>query len=160
MDDEVLEWLADSVASNLSARSADNSQALVDTELSHDVPGSPRAKDAEPGPTRLSSSYGELIPLAGGEPIRLTKDHLHIGRMVECDVKINAGNVSGVHCDLMLADGFWYARDLHSSNGTKVNGKRLALDESKRLEPGDILAVAKHEFQIRYQPRQLGATSF
>jgi len=40
------------------------------------------------------------------------------------------------------------------SNGTKVNGTRVT---EQRLEPGDVLTVAKHQFEIVYEPAKLGA---
>ena len=52
-------------------------------------------------------------------------------------------------------DGYWYVKDLGSSNGTKVNGSRVS---EQRLEPGDTLSVAKHEYEVNYEPAKLGAT--
>ena len=43
-----------------------------------------------------------------------------------------------------------------SSNGTKVNGSRVS---EQRLDPGDTLSVAKHEYELNYEPSKLGATA-
>ncbi|HEX6987699.1 MAG TPA: FHA domain-containing protein, partial [Planctomycetaceae bacterium] len=40
-------------------------------------------------------------------------------------------------------------RDLGSRNGVKVNGERV---DSKWLQPGDEVSIAKHRYEIRYTP--------
>lgn len=98
--------------------------------------------------------YGELIPLGGGDPIPLFKPNLLVGRRESCDIVLRFSNVSARHCELTLSGGYWYVRDLNSSNGIKVNGARV---EEKRLDPGDVLSVAKHRYEIKYSPVECGA---
>lgn len=98
--------------------------------------------------------YGELIPTGGGDIIPLLKDKLLIGRREGCDIVLDFTNVSGKHCRLEIKDGYWFVEDLGSSNGTKVNGNRVT---RKRVDPGDILGVAKHFFTMQYVPAELGA---
>lgn len=100
-------------------------------------------------------TYGELIPLGGGDPIPLLKKSLLVGRRESCDIVLRFPNVSAHHCQLTLMNGYWYVRDLQSRNGVKVNNIRVTDD--KRLDPGDNLAVAKHRFQMSYSPADLGA---
>ncbi|MCS7237184.1 MAG: FHA domain-containing protein [Thermoguttaceae bacterium] len=100
--------------------------------------------------------YGQLNPVGGGDPIPLLKTTLLIGRRETCDVVLRFPNVSAHHCELFLKDGYWYVRDLDSRNGTRVNGTRVT---QKRLDPGDILAVASHKYRIDYSPQELGAVS-
>lgn len=99
--------------------------------------------------------YGELQPLGGGDPIPLLKTSLTVGRRESADIVLRFPNVSGNHCELSIVDGYWCVKDLGSSNGTKVNGSRVS---EQRLEPGDTLSVAKHEYEISYEPAKLGAT--
>ncbi|MCE9632188.1 MAG: FHA domain-containing protein [Planctomycetia bacterium] len=99
--------------------------------------------------------YGELLPLGGGDPIPLLKPSLKIGRRESADIVLRFPNVSGIHCELTLTDGYWTVTDLRSSNGTKVNGTRVT---EQRLQPGDKLGIAKHMFEIAYEPARLGAT--
>jgi adenylate cyclase len=98
--------------------------------------------------------YGELIPVGGGDDITLLKAEINIGRRESCDIVLRFPNVSAHHCQLNLVDGYWYVKDLGSSNGIKVNGVRC---QEKRLDPGDTLAVAKHQYEIKYSPTELGA---
>jgi len=99
--------------------------------------------------------YGELQPLGGGDPIPLLKTSLTVGRRESADIVLRFPNVSGNHCELSLVEGYWYVKDLGSSNGTKVNGSRVS---EQRLEPGDTLSVAKHEYEVNYEPAKVGAT--
>jgi pSer/pThr/pTyr-binding forkhead associated (FHA) protein len=46
--------------------------------------------------------------------------------------------------------------DLRSSNGTKVNGTRVT---EQRLQPGDKIGIAKHTYEISYEPAKLGASA-
>ncbi len=99
--------------------------------------------------------YGQLIPVGGGDVIPLLKTHLLVGRRESCDIVLRFSNVSAHHCELNLQDGYWFIKDLKSRNGTKVNGIRIM---EQFLEPGDLLAVAKHKYEVQYSPNELGAT--
>jgi adenylate cyclase len=98
--------------------------------------------------------HGELIPLGGGDPIPLLKKNLMVGRRESCDIVLRFSNVSAHHCQLVCNGGYWYVKDLKSRNGVKVNGVRVT---EKRLDPGDELAIAKHRYDVRYSPYDLGA---
>ena len=98
--------------------------------------------------------FGELIPQGGGDSIPLLKKNLLVGRRESCDVVLRFANVSAHHCQLMIVSGYWYVRDLKSKNGVKINGVRVA---ERRVDPGDTLSIAKHNYEIRYSPMELGA---
>ncbi|PHS16943.1 MAG: adenylate cyclase [Blastopirellula sp.] len=103
----------------------------------------------------MAGKFGELVPVGGGDPIPLLKDILIIGRRESCDIALRFKNVSSHHCTLFVKHGYWFIRDENSRNGTKANGKRL--ESEKRLDPGDILSIAKHEYEVSYEPVNLGA---
>jgi adenylate cyclase len=92
---------------------------------------------------------GELVPIGGGDPIPLLRSPLLIGRRSRCDICLDYPNISSQHCELELDSGYWQVRDLHSTNGVKVNGQ---LVEVQVLMPGDTLTIAKNEFEVVYQP--------
>ena len=98
--------------------------------------------------------YGMLVPVGGGDPIPLLKDRLVVGRRESCDIALTFPNISGQHCRLSLEQGYWFAKDLGSRNGTKVDGKAVV---RKRLDPRCKIAFAKHEYRIEYSPLELGA---
>ena len=99
--------------------------------------------------------YGELQPLGGGDPIPLLKTTLLVGRRESADIVLRFPNVSGHHCELTLVNGYWNVKDLGSSNGTKVNGVRVT---EQRIAPGDKLSISKHDYEVSYDPTELGAS--
>lgn len=92
---------------------------------------------------------GQLLPVGGGDPIPLLKPKLLVGRRTRCDICLDFPNVSSHHCELEYRSGYWHARNLSNSNGTKINGERIF---EKFLQPGDTIAFAKHAFEIDYTP--------
>ena len=99
--------------------------------------------------------FGTLVPQGGGDPIPLLKKNLLVGRRESCDIVLRFSNVSAHHCQLFVNGGYWYVRDKNSRNGVKVNGLRVTSE--KRLDPGDTLAVAKHNYEVSYSPVEFGA---
>jgi len=66
-----------------------------------------------------------------------------IGRATGADFIVDAPLVSRVHCRLtVLPDGSLEVRDLDSTNGTFINGRRI---ETARLVSGDRLGVGRVE---------------
>jgi len=101
--------------------------------------------------------HGELVPTGGGDPIPLRRGVLTMGRRETCDISLRFPNISGLHCELSYKDaGYWYVRDLGSTNGIKVNGQRVL---QRALRPGDELGIAKRKYAIQYNLTASGATS-
>ena len=96
----------------------------------------------------MTQKLGELIPCGGGDPIPLMKTTLLVGRRNHCDITLHFPNVSSQHCELTFENGYWKVRDLGSANGIKVNGSRC---DTKWLQPGDIVTVAKHRYEIQFE---------
>jgi adenylate cyclase len=92
---------------------------------------------------------GKLVPLGGGDEIPLVRDRLVIGRRDSCDICLKFPNVSAMHAELTFKEGYWFVKDLNSTNGTKVNGHRIV--GQKLLRPGDELEIAKRKFRIEYE---------
>lgn len=92
-------------------------------------------------------AHGELVPVGGGDPIPLIRETLTVGRRETCDICIRYPNVSGLHCELTFRKGYWYIRDLGSTNGIKVNSTRVL---EKLLHTGDEVSIAKRRFTIDY----------
>jgi CheY-like chemotaxis protein len=70
-----------------------------------------------------------------------------VGRHPTCDYRINNPMISRHHCALSLRDGRVWIEDLHSSNGTRLNGEPL--QGARPLEDGDQLDLALLPFRVR-----------
>ncbi|MFP2901851.1 FHA domain-containing protein, partial [Corallococcus sp. 4LFB] len=68
---------------------------------------------------------------------------LTLGRSPSCDIPLEDDQVSRRHAQLFLdtVAGQVRLRDLGSTNGTLLNGQRLALQEEAVLRPGDRMRV-------------------
>ena len=90
---------------------------------------------------------GELVPVGGGDAIPLLRAKMTVGRRESCDICMRFPNVSGLHAELTFRDGYWYVKDLNSTNGVKVNGTRIV---EKLLRPNDEIIIGKRRYQIDY----------
>ena len=71
--------------------------------------------------------------------LRLGDGVTSLGRHDDCIIRIKSSQVSRRHCELLEVDGRLTVRDLGSSNGTFVNGKRVLGQQV--LKVGDELTV-------------------
>jgi hypothetical protein len=98
--------------------------------LTADLPAPPPARLA-----RMRSWFGPRslgLPPAG----ELLHARLVIGRSSGCQLVVADDTVSRRHAELFVEEGRWLLRDLDSSNGTWVNGRRIVEAE---VRPGDVL---------------------
>lgn len=77
--------------------------------------------------------YGRVIPLIGSA--------ITLGRGNTNDVELPDRAVSRQHCRLESVDGKWRILDLHSVNGTTVNGQPLA--RARMLLSGDQIRIGE-----------------
>ena len=89
-----------------------------------------------------------LVSPDGQTTISLKNDITVVGRKQGvCDVFLDRGNVSKLHCLIIKTDGLLLVRDLGSTNGTLVNGQRVSRGA---LLPGDELSFASLTFQVQF----------
>ena len=62
-----------------------------------------------------------------------------IGRSRDCDVVLSDQNVSRHHAEVRPSGGSWTVRDMGSTNGVKVNGRRIQGAQS--LKRGDTIEL-------------------
>lgn len=90
---------------------------------------------------RLRETRPTLLVLAGpvlGARLALSGAPTVFGRSPDCDVTLPDEGISSRHFEIALGpDGRFVVRDLGSTNGTLVNGERIAGERT--LEPGDRL---------------------
>ena len=68
-----------------------------------------------------------------------------IGRSAGAQFIVDAALVSRIHCQLTATANSLHVKDLDSTNGTFVNGKRVT---SAELSEGDTLAVGRLELIV------------
>ncbi|OOG23733.1 hypothetical protein B1C78_10595 [Thioalkalivibrio denitrificans] len=68
-----------------------------------------------------------------------------IGRAPHNDIVLGDRAVSGRHASVHLAQGQAVLRDLKSTNGTQVNGRRIT---THTLSDGDVIAIANYRITV------------
>jgi hypothetical protein len=98
-----------------------------------------REPDHRRGSARLRYEGKTTVLTAGGGVI---------GRSRDCDVQLQDQNVSRRHAEVRPSGGSWIVRDLGSTNGVKVNGRRIQGPQS--LKRGDTieLGTARVTFEL------------
>jgi EmrB/QacA subfamily drug resistance transporter len=103
------------------------------------------AQPAQPAPTYApSGSEGQLTILTGpgaGSTAVVVGNSATIGREPECDLQVLDSEVSRVHAKVTVRDGVAVIDDLHSSNGTYVDGERIL--ERQTLAPDDRIQIGE-----------------
>ena len=88
--------------------------------------------------------------VADGERSReiiLSQPKFHVGRRSTCNLRLTWPTVSGLHAEFIVAADILFLRDLGSTNGTFVNGRRIRADTL--LSEGDIIHFGGVEFRLR-----------
>ena len=96
--------------------------------------------DRAQAPRKLEAppTSGRAMLVGAGRRRVLSKGQVVLGRSREADIVVDDPNVSRRHAELRGDDGAWTVRDLGSTNGIKVNGRRV---EQASLSPGDDLVL-------------------
>ena len=94
-----------------------------------------------------AAAAGRAMLVSHDKRTVLSGSRLLIGRSRDCDVTVDDPNVSRRHAELRNEDGRWIITDLGSTNGVKVNGRRV---EQAALEPGDelVFGLARMRFEL------------
>lgn len=75
---------------------------------------------------------------------------LNVGRASDNELTLNDGSVSKIHAALLMtAEGTLLVADTGSTNGTYINGRRIAYGESRLIEDGDVIGFGDVEVRLR-----------
>jgi hypothetical protein len=100
---------------------------------------------AAPQPRR----FLEIIDATGGSRRVPLRPPLTIGRLAPSDIVLNSGDISRIHCRIDEDGAYLAVTDLHSTNGTFVNGRKIAgatvLKTGDRLEVGSYVLAYQEE---------------
>lgn len=92
---------------------------------------------------------GRLVRIAEGEVnagFDLGQASINLGRGAENSIVLTGSKVSRQHAQLIWLDSGWEVVDLHSTNGTFVNGERV---ERRHVLPGDTIQIG--DCLLRYE---------
>jgi hypothetical protein len=81
---------------------------------------------------------GQALLVGGGRRNVLSGSRVVVGRSREADIVLQDPNVSRRHAELRRDEGGWQVVDLGSTNGIKVNGRRV---DHQPLSPGDEITI-------------------
>ena len=94
----------------------------------------------------------QLVVVQGrsaSQTLKIGATVMTVGRQQDCQLRIASSQVSRRHCQIFEKKGLLLVKDLGSSNGTLVNGKKIA--DQRVLEPGDELTVGSVKFRVERQ---------
>jgi pilus assembly protein CpaF len=98
--------------------------------------------------------FSVILTERGGPTQRLDFDseEITVGRVDENDICLPKGNISKKHTKIVVKDGKIIVLDLKSTNGTYVNGKKLAGPQV--IQPSDTVYIG--DFILNVEPPELG----
>ncbi|WP_411137285.1 FtsK/SpoIIIE domain-containing protein [Streptomyces sp. C10] len=130
-------------------RAAIGEPPLIDgAVLSLQSPGPAPAHGLPHGSARLRIISG---PDAGGVHL-LHGGQIRIGRSADADVPLDDPDVSRLHCAVTVEpDGSVSVADLHSTNGTAVDGTDLD-ERPAPLRPGTLLRIGESALRLQSAP--------
>ncbi len=94
---------------------------------------------AEPLEERARTRAQSALLLMGGKRLVVGPAGVTLGRSRQSDVLVEDPNVSRAHAEIRPRGGSWVLTDLGSTNGSRLNGRRLEGPEV--LKPGDEIEL-------------------
>src|SRR3954465_6896948 len=102
------------------------------------------SRSARPDSTMFAIVISEK---GGGERRELFDKHeINVGRVQGNDLMLPKGNVSKRHARLLFRDGRFIVTDLKSTNGTYVNGRKIA--QATIVREGDKIYIGDFVLRI------------
>ena len=77
--------------------------------------------------------------------LKIDQNEIIIGRDETSDIQIDNIAVSREHATIIKGPNYYFIEDMHSKNGTFVNGKKI---NKKFLKVDDEILIGKHSLQI------------
>jgi len=94
----------------------------------------------------MSSNF-KLKRISDDEEFEVSEISLLVGRSESCDIKVAEGHPSREHARVAERNGAVLVEDLHSTNGTFVNNKRIEV--STMLDVGDVVKFGGEAFSVQ-----------
>jgi FhaA, N-terminal domain/FHA domain len=114
-----------------------------------DLAAARRQQQAAASPRRLRLRDASGLDLELDPEVEVVR----IGRAADNDVVLASTNVSRYHAQLRSVESSWLVYDLTSTNGTWVDGHRLASGEPRLVRAGSKLRLGDHDMEIAVKAR-------
>jgi len=121
-------------------------------------PSDPPTRESEPiDPTSLlpavrrtpTASGALALKLEDGRRFRVLGETVTLGRALDNDIVISDGRVSRYHAEIVADAPGHTVRDLGSTNGTSLAGRRI---DQERLCDGDVIGLGGFRIEVRIAP--------
>jgi hypothetical protein len=96
-------------------------------------------RHSEPLEERARSRADTALLVLGGKRMVVGPAGATLGRSRKCDIVVDDPNVSREHAEVRPRGGSWVLRDLGSTNGSSINGRRT--EGAEVLKPGDEIEL-------------------
>jgi hypothetical protein len=96
-------------------------------------------RHSQPLEERARSRAETALLVLGGKRMVVGPAGATLGRSRKCDIVVDDPNVSREHAEIRPRGGSWVLRDLGSTNGSSINGRRT--DGAEVLKPGDEIEL-------------------
>lgn len=96
---------------------------------------------------KIQATTGEFA----GQSITIDQDML-VGRHQDANIVLQSAEISRRHAALLLKEQGLFVQDLNSSNGTFINGERVAGEA--QLQSDDVLAFASLQFAVLHEAEE------
>lgn len=83
------------------------------------------------------------------EPVSFEGPRIVIGRGASCDLRLPDASVSARHASIRAHNAGWVIVDEGSTNGTRLNGEKLAVHSPRRIDTGDVLTLGRLELVVK-----------
>ncbi|HEV2708426.1 MAG TPA: FHA domain-containing protein [Pyrinomonadaceae bacterium] len=124
-----------------------------------------RRRAAEGGPPIPSASISKpqdvsitariTLPTGTNEAVLAFRPggrRMNVGRVADNDLHLDHPSVSKIHAALVMnREGTLLVADTGSTNGTYINGRRIAYGESRQIEEGDVVGFGDVEVRFKRQ---------
>jgi len=81
-----------------------------------------------------------FLPDSSNLTHELSEQRVTLGRVADNDLQIEDESISSHHAEFVEQEGEFFLRDLHSTNGTLVNGEKI---KEQILKDGDMIRFGK-----------------
>jgi hypothetical protein len=116
-------------------------------ELNVSIPKSPKASQDVTVTARM------MLPSGSKDQVLMFRPggrRLNVGRVSDNDLHLDHPSVSKIHAAILMnREGTLLVADTGSTNGTFVNGRRIAYGEARQIVDGDVVGFGDVEVRFR-----------